>query len=472
MPTDTATPDDLAHGPGWICVAQVRPTTGATAHLDDMVTVRADPGESELLQDGWDQADIVSESELGELDAAGVPLRPAREPRSRTHRREVVPVRHHEVIVAVVTRDTGRLVGREASMLETAYVDAAEDLFRMVTDGTFPPAAQTGEIHTGPRAGDGLLRLDADGRVVYVSPNAVSAYHRMNLTGPVMGGDLATLTRKLIADPFDAAELAARISGAVQGRSSLRMEVEVRAATVLFRALPLRPRGRPSGALVLVRDVTEVRRRDRALLSKDATIREIHHRVKNNLQTVAALLRLQARRSKEGAVKHALSESVRRVSSIALVHDTLSLSPDDRVDLDQIVDKLVPIVAEVASAETRARVKRIGSFGIIGAELATPLVMVLAEVVQNALEHGYREPRTDAEVVIGVDRSARSLDIRVVDNGIGLPTGFSLEKGAGLGLQIVRTLVDAELLGSIGMRRRDDAPGTEVLIRIPLRGRT
>jgi two-component system, sensor histidine kinase PdtaS len=455
----------------WICVAQVRPTTGTTAHLDDMVTATAGEAEVALLERAWGSGDIVSDFELGEIDENGVPTKPLPAPLSHTHRREVIPVRLGDTVVAVTTRDTGRLVGREASLLETAYVDAAEDLFRMVADGTFPPAAQTGEIHTGPRAGDGLLRLDADGCVVYVSPNALSAYHRMNLTGSVLGEDLSSLTRKLIADPFDAAELAARISGAVQGRSSLRMEVEVRAATVLFRALPLRPRGRPSGALVLVRDVTEVRRRDRALLSKDATIREIHHRVKNNLQTVAALLRLQARRSKDSAVRHALSESVRRVSSIALVHDTLSLSPDDRVDLDQIVDKLVPIVAEVASAETKARVRRIGSFGNIGAELATPLVMVLAEVVQNALEHGYRVPRSDAEVVIGVERSARHLDIRVTDDGVGLPVGFSLEKGAGLGLQIVRTLVDAELLGSIGMRRRGDGPGTEVLIRIPLRGR-
>jgi len=455
----------------WICVAQVRPTTGTTAHLDDMVTAHADPGEAELLQQAWASPEIISDSQWAEFDEQGLPVVPVPAPRSRTHRREVIPVRHSDATVALVTRDTGRLVDREGSPLETAYIDAAEDLFRMVADGTFPPALQSGEIHTGPRAGDGLLRLDADAKVVYVSPNAVSAYHRMNLTGSVIGADLANLTRKLIADPFDAAELAARITGAVQGRTSLRMEVEVRAATVLFRALPLRPRGRPSGALVLVRDVTEVRRRDRALLSKDATIREIHHRVKNNLQTVAALLRLQARRSKDGAVRHALAESVRRVSSIALVHDTLSLSPDDRVDLDQIVDRLVPIVAEVASAETRAKVRRIGSFGIIGADLATPLVMVLAEVVQNALEHGYRLPRADAEVVIGVERSARHLDIRVVDDGVGLPAGFSLERGGGLGLQIVRTLVDAELLGSIGMRRRDDAPGTEVLIRIPLRGR-
>ena len=445
----------------YVCVAQARPTTGTTVHLDDLVGRHAAQTDAHLLIQAG--AAGVTVTEIPDLDISSD---------VRLYLREVIPVHNEGRVVALVSRDTGNMVGREASQLETAYIDAADDLFQMVVDGTFPPGQQTGEIHTGPRAGDGLIRLDADGRVVYVSPNAQSAYHRMNLTGSLIDTDLASVTRRLIADPFDGAELAARIRAALDGRASLRMEVEVRAATVLFRALPLRPRGRPSGALVLVRDVTEVRRRDRALLSKDATIREIHHRVKNNLQTVAALLRLQARRSKEGSVRHALNESVRRVAAIALVHDTLATSPEDRVDLDQIVDRLVPMIAEVASTEVRARVRRIGSFGVLGAELATPLVMVLAEVVQNALEHGYRVPHAGAEVVIGVERSARHLDIRVVDDGVGLPVGFSLERGSGLGLQIVRTLVDAELLGSIGLRRRDDGPGTEVSIRVPLKGRT
>ena len=87
---------------------------------------------------------------------------------------------------------------------------------------------------------------------------------------------------------------------------------------------------------MLIRDVTEVKRRDRALLSKDATIREIHHRVKNNLQTVAALLRLQARRTNNAEGREALIESVRRVSSIALVHDALSMSVDEEVNLDEV----------------------------------------------------------------------------------------------------------------------------------------
>jgi two-component sensor histidine kinase len=223
---------------------------------------------------------------------------------------------------------------------------------------------------------------------------------------------------------------------------------------------------------VLVRDVTEVRRRDRALLSKDATIREIHHRVKNNLQTVAALLRMQARRSADPSVQQALNESVRRVTSIAMVHETLSTSPDDRVDLDQIVDRLVPMISDVAAAETSARVRRSGTFGDLGAELATPLVMVLAEVVQNALQHAFVPESPGGQVLITVERSAKELKIVVTDDGIGLPEGFTVEKASGLGLQIVRTLVEAELLGSIEMGERAGVAGTSVQIVLPLRGRS
>ena len=115
-----------------------------------MVTALAKPDEASLLQEAWSSPEIISDAQLGELDEAGLPLVAARIPRSRTHRRDVIPVRHAEATIALVTRDTGRLVDREGSLLETAYIDAAEDLFRMVADGTFPPAVQSGEIHTGP----------------------------------------------------------------------------------------------------------------------------------------------------------------------------------------------------------------------------------------------------------------------------------------------------------------------------------
>ena len=115
---------------------------------------------------------------------------------------------------------------------------------------------------------------------------------------------------------------------------------------MLVRCIPLLEDHKVSGGVVLVRDISELRRRDRLLLSKDATIREIHHRVKNNLQTISSLLRLQGRRLESAEAKAAVEESVRRIRSIALVHETLSREAGDDVDFNEIVRPLAAMVEE------------------------------------------------------------------------------------------------------------------------------
>ncbi|MCB1289063.1 MAG: sensor histidine kinase, partial [Mycobacterium sp.] len=208
-------------------------------------------------------------------------------------------------------------------------------------------------------------------------------------------------------------------------------------------------------------------RRDRALLSKDATIREIHHRVKNNLQTVAALLRLQARRTDNAQGREALLESVRRVAAIAQVHEALSISVDEEVNLDEVIDRILPIMNDVARVDAPIRISREGALGVLDADRATALVMVVTELVQNAIEHAFGPADKGGQVVIRAARSARALDIVISDNGRGLPEGFSLEDSDRLGLQIVRTLLAAELDGTLGMRARPGG-GTEVVLRVPI----
>jgi two-component sensor histidine kinase len=284
------------------------------------------------------------------------------------------------------------------------------------------------------------------------------------------GHNLIEVTRPLISDPFEAQELATHVRDSLAGGASMRIEVDAGGATVLLRTLPMVVKGAAAGAAVLVRDVTEVKRRDRALISKDATIREIHHRVKNNLQTVAALLRLQARRTTNPEGREALIESVRRVSSIALVHDALSMSVDEEVNLDEVIDRILPIMNDVATVDTPIRINRTGMLGVLDSDRATALIMVITELVQNAIEHAFdptaREPSGGA-VTIRAERSARWLDVVVHDNGRGLPAGFSVEKSDRLGLQIVRTLVSAELDGSLRMENAPDG-GTDVELRVPI----
>jgi two-component sensor histidine kinase len=444
------------HVDEFLCVAHVRPTTGPTVHPEDVVGTRATDPERLRLSQALRHGSILREEQPSWL--LGVPVR-----------REVVPVRLGERSIAVLGREANLAVPRVPSPLEIAYLGVAADLCQMLADGTFPDADSTPDLQGGPRAGDGLLRVDPQGIVIYASPNALSAYHRMGHAAELRGERLARLTRTLISDPFDGAEVAQRIRRAIQGSPSTRIEAEAAGATMLFRALPLRPRGAPAGALVLIRDVTELRSRDRALLSKDATIREIHHRVKNNLQTVAALLRLQSRRTANVEARQALQESVRRVASIAMVHETLSMSLDEQVDIDEVVDKVLAMVAEVSGEESRVVIRREGAFGILAAELATPLVMVLTELVQNALEHAF-EPGSPGEVVLRAERSAGSLNVIISDDGRGLPADFSLARAERLGLQIVRTLVGSELQGSLELQRGKPR-GTVAVLSLPLAGR-
>ena len=439
-----------------VCVAQCRPNTAPTVLLADAVGTLAAADDMPLVTAAFKSGAIGRESQEGQSDSAT----------DGDISVEAVPVRYDDRVVAVLTHQTA-FAARKASPLERAYLDCAGDLLHMLSEGTFPNVGDLSISRSSPRVGDGFIRLDVAGVVAFASPNALSAYHRMGLTAELEGQNLLTVTRPLISDPFEAQELAEHVRDSLVGGSSMRMEVDAGGAAVLLRTLPLVVHGEAAGAAVLIRDVTEVKRRDRALLSKDATIREIHHRVKNNLQTVAALLRLQARRTNNAEGREALIESVRRVSSIALVHDALSMSVDEEVNLDEVVDRILPMMNDVATVDTPIRISRVGDLGVLDADRATALVMVITELVQNAIEHAFDGAAPVGCVTIRAERSARWLDIVVHDDGRGLPEGFSLEKADRLGLQIVRTLVSAELDGSLGMHASPEG-GTDVVLRVPL----
>jgi two-component sensor histidine kinase len=446
------------HEGHWLAVSHMRPTTGPTTYPHDVVEVELP--DSRRLERAWLDGRIVHD---------GGPDRP--EPGSGTQepvRQEAVPVRRGDRVIAVLARDTNVATARVPSQLELAYLSSAGELVQMVSEGTFPFPGSDPDPEHAPRVGDGLLRLDRTGHVVYASPNALSAYRRLGVTGDLLGAHLGHTIARLSAGPgkLDEPRGSAALAAALRFREPRESEVEARGSVVLLRALPLVPGGEPRGALVLVRDVTEVRRRDRLIMGKDATIREIHHRVKNNLQTVAALLRMQARRMTDPAAQAALQESVRRVASIAVVHETLSLALDETVDFDAIADKVLAMCAEVAITGAPVEVVRSGSFGVLPAEVATPLSMVLTELVQNAVEHAYPDGR-EGRIEVGVERSAEELVIEVVDDGAGLPEGFELAASTRLGLQIVRTLVAGELGGELSLEQR--APrGTRARLSVPL----
>jgi two-component sensor histidine kinase len=443
---------------GWVAVAQMRPTTGPTSFPDDVVGTQIGPGRRSLLDTARLERRIWRESDPDWT--SGVPVRA-----------EAIPVTRSGRVIAVIERSTNLNSARTPSRLELTYLQGADDLARMVAEGTFPYPGQDATLVRSPRVGDGLLRLDSAGRVTYASPNAQSAYRRLGLAADLIGAELGAATAQLGAsgEPVDEALILV-----ARGRAPKETEIDGNGAVVQLRSIPLVVGGKRTGALVLVRDVTELRRRERELLTKEATIREIHHRVKNNLQTVAALLRLQARRLHAPEARAALEEAVRRVGSIAIVHETLSHAPEEIVDFDDIADRVAMMAGEVSSPEVQVTPKITGQFGMLPASVATPLAMVLTELLQNALQHGFgtavpgQRSADDGIIEVLAARAPEQLTVSVSDNGAGLPPGFDLENTASLGLQIVRTLVVAELGGRLSIAPRPGG-GTVAVVDLPVR---
>ena len=430
--------------------AQIRPTTGPTSLFDDVVGDLIAYSPEHLVSGAFVSGEVMQTSE-GKLQA-GIPV--------DTH---AVPVKLGDRVIAVVEQHTSQLGVRAPSSLEQAYLEAAAHLAAMITVGAFPLPGDVTNLAFNPRVGDGFIRIDEAGLVAYASPNALSAYRRLGLIGDLVDEHLPTLTAELF--PIGAGPVDDSVQSVLSGRSARRTELVSRDAHLMVRVLPLLAGRERVGAIVLCRDVSDVRSKERQLVTKDATIREIHHRVKNNLQTVAALLRMQARRIESPEAKVALTDAVSRVASIAIVHETLSQGFDEIVEFDRVADGLLRMVGDVASSWGGVSAVRRGSFGLLSADVATSLAMIITELCQNAVEHGLADRSGEVRVVPTVD--AGRLRVEISDDGRGLPADFDWRTSRSLGLSIVTTLV-AEMEGTFELGPHADGPGTRAVVDLPV----
>jgi len=418
---------------GLVAAALVRPTTAPTSVPEDIVGTFMPRGRDRHLDQALAFGRVVGEA---------------------------YPIWCGERVIGVLARSMAAS-RRVAGQLEEVYLATAEDLLRMLIAGVFPPRALDQAGVESPRVGDGLIRLSEDGTVQYASPNAMSALRRLGMATTVIGVDFASVVTRLSHRQGPVDEV---LSALARGRVAGQADLANAQATVQLQGIPLLDGDKQCGALILVRDVTDLRHSEQALLSKDATIREIHHRVKNNLQTVAALLRLQARRAANPETKAALGEAELRVASIALVHETMSRQPGDDVAFDEIVDRIIGLVRELAPAYARAgrapALIREGSGGLLPGEVATPLAMCVSELLHNAVEHAH-----GSQVTVLLEADAGSVSVRITDDGKGLPAGFSVQS-AGLGLQIVQSLATGELRGSFDISELPEG-GTCAVVEVP-----
>lgn len=399
------------NGGGYVAVAHQRPDTARTCFLDDVVGTFIARGRRPAM-------DRVLASARPQEHFSG----------SGRIRHQVYPLSEDGSVFALLGRYTAN-DSRDSGRLGEAYQAAADDLCSMVTAGTFPLPER--ERETAWRVGGGLIRLDGRGVVTFASPNAMSAFRRLGAAVDLHGAVLARLAPRLNDGADGADPDLARVTSGVQAG---RVELQHADVTLQLESVPLTSAGRRRGALILVRDVTELRHRERALMTKEASLREVHHRIKNNLQMVAALLRMQSRRVTSEEARGALVDAGTRVGAIAVVHEVLAASPESTVDFDDVIDRVLVMAGQLTP---EAKLRREGSMGHLPTETATPMAMCLAELVANAVEHSGTEPKVN----VAVRRSGQSAQVRVDDNGPGLPAGFAPQSCGRLGLQIVQTLV-------------------------------
>jgi len=434
---------------GHAAVAHIRPTTAATVFAHDLIGDEIQWGSRPGIDRALSDAEIVRD---GEPERMGEIL----------IKEETIPVIFEDQVIAVISRHRNADLMRSPSRLELNYREIANIFYRMISESNFPyPNANT-LFDPAPRVGDGLIRLDVNGVISYASPNARSAFNRMGWDSELESFSLSDVAEKVSKERKDAHDEGLQTQ--LTGKALRRVEIENQGGTIDLLVLPLIQGVDRVGAIVMLHNVTELRRRERELVTKDATIREVHHRVKNNLQTVSALLRLQARRIEDPGASAALEEAVRRIASIALVHETLSSSSDASVAFDDVLNRLVSHALELSPRMATLTIIRDGEFGSLEPRIATPLALVITELIHNALEHGLAE--AGSHLQISVNRMETHCEIKISDDGVGLPKEFNLIESSNLGLQIVRTLTENELKGDLSLRSSNQ--GTIAQLDFPL----
>lgn len=318
---------------------------------------------------------------------------------------------------------------------------------------------------------DGIMVVDHEMRIRYVSGIAANLFRRLGYLEDLVGQPISILETR----DHDL------VATALQEKRCLEEQGREHEFTWVRKVVPFRSRdhlplfarlsqgnSRMAGVVVTIHDATEALRREQELKIKSAMIQEIHHRVKNNLQTIASLLRMQARRSDDPAVTRALGDSVSRILSVAVVHEFLSQNESAAISIRDVGQRIL--------SQTTAGVMDPGkdiSFRLQGGSLylptqqATVCALIINELVQNALEHGY-DNRNRGLITVTLRDDSEQVTVLVEDDGEGLAEGFSVASDGSLGLRIVQTLVEADLKGRFVLENGGvDGVGVRAIVTFP-----
>ena len=368
--------------------------------------------------------------------------------------RQVFPVRNAKgLLVAILAKDSYWLTHERQKHRALVFQGAILAFIAMVLRGEL----LDGENLTPFGEHDGIVYIGSDRSVLYMSGVASGLYRHLGYRDSMVGyriNELSIYDQQLF-------------NQVVSQQQCIERQHEQDGLTWVRKALPLnrlpvskwsakriwqrQPTTRLQGVFILVHDATEAVQSQREIESKMALICEVHHRVKNNLQIIASLMRMQARRVTSDEAREVLSESVNRVLSVAVVHEFLSQNATGTINLQDVAHRILTQMQQGLidpSKHIQLNVK--GDAIWLPAERATQCALVINELVQNALEHGLGH-RDQGVVDVELVDLGDQVQILVSDNGEGLPEGFQLSTSSNLGLRIVCNLVERDLRGKFDL---------------------
>ncbi len=382
--------------------------------------------------------------------------------------RQVFPVWNSEgKLIAVLAKDSYWLAHERQLRRSKAFQRALIQFCAMTLRGGLRRA----DVLTPFGEHDGIMYVGMDRQIRYMSGVASNLYRSLGYRDNLVGRrvyELDTVDAEMVAEAL-AEQVCCERQDVQYGLTWIRKALPVSVPDRPFVTLtgdyfsrrisdsPLRPQG----ALILVHDATETLQKERELESKMSLLREVHHRVKNNLQVIASIMRMQARRATTEEARELLGESVNRVLSVAVVHEFLSQNAQGTINLQEVAHRIIGQLQQgLIDPTKRIRLSLEGPTIWLPAERATQCALVINELVQNAIEHGMAH-RDEGNITVELVDSGEEVKIVVIDDGEGLPEGFDLTTDANLGLNIVRNMAERDLKGRFQLRSNG---GTQAIV--------
>lgn len=302
---------------------------------------------------------------------------------------------------------------------------------------------------------DGLIIFDDSHRILYGNEAAIQLVDLLGFDRRLVGSSIYSSTLKVSA-----------IQQVLDDRTIYTSEEIYQDMVIRQHMIPIAMGRNETRCFLVLHDCTRESKQQQELLVKNSIIKEVHHRVKNNLQTVAGLLRMEARRSSLPEVKQALQEGINRIESMALVHDIVSHYDEDYIGIRSIYDELCRLLRmsmSMVREDQDVTFTYSGEDMLISSHMASYVSLIINELITNSLEHGL--DGKNGEIRLAVTESEEYIVLAFSDTGKGLPPEFSIHSNKRLGLTIINNLVTHELKGKLSVENT----GVGVLVTIHMK---